>query len=265
MLFKLFEYRMTTPTPYGWFHIMWLIIIFTITLLLILFAKKVSLKKYRLIMFIFWVITVIFEIIKQLQFSYSNDWKYQWYIFPFQLCSTILYVLPLIFLINPEKGKIRKAIFYSAVSFTGTFLFFGGFSSMFVPLTLFVQSTIINIQTMVHHGTQVIVGIYTFVYFKKELNNKFFLKGIPLLVLLTMVAVTLNETMIHFIPEDQTFNMFFISRHFGSEITPFNYVLNNVPYPIFVLAYIVGFTIIGYIIYNVHYLIKKLTDKKKQA
>ena len=101
IILKALEHEMTTPTNYGWFHLMFIGIIIITTVLLCIFFRKKEDKVIRKICLICWLIMVVLEIIKEVEYSsyFENDlllWDYPWYIFPFQLCSTPLYVLPFV-------------------------------------------------------------------------------------------------------------------------------------------------------------------------
>lgn len=103
--------EMTTPTNYSWFHIMFLVITVGVTVLLCLFFKDSDEKTFRRIILIAWIIIVVFEIYKEVIFSFNynseNHWKYQWYSFPFQMCSTPFYILPFIAFL--PRGKFQKS------------------------------------------------------------------------------------------------------------------------------------------------------------
>lgn len=65
-LIKLFEFNMTKPELYGWFHILCLIL--TGVLVILLLKQKTEEKKIRRVLGITAVIAIILEIYKQLYF-----------------------------------------------------------------------------------------------------------------------------------------------------------------------------------------------------
>ena len=124
-ILQLLDSKMTTPTNYNWFHIMFIAIVIITTFLLCKYFKDSDKKTFNKIILFSWIIVVVLELYKQFVFSYSitdNNvtWDYQWYAFPFQFCSSPLYVLPFILLVKNEK---IKEMF---IAFTATFCFFGG-------------------------------------------------------------------------------------------------------------------------------------------
>ena len=91
----------------------------------------------------------------------------------------------------------------------------------------------------------------------KKLNLSFYLKGLIVFTITILIAQILNETMVLFTKD--TFNMFYISRHFQSTLVILKDIYYLVPYPLVVFMYYAGFSIIGYIIY----LISMFSSVKK--
>lgn len=139
---------------------------------------------------------LVLEIYKQLIYSVSEVggsavWDYQWYAFPYQLCSTPLYLLP--FVAFMKEGKTRDSI----MSFLSTFAMFGGLAVFIYPNDVFISTIGINIQTMVHHGLQIVLGIYFMVYNRKKLNWMYFLRGVYVFGAMLGIAMLLNIVLYH--------------------------------------------------------------------
>ena len=95
-ILQLLDSKMTTPTNYSWFHIMFIAIVIITTFLLCKYFKDSDRKTFNKIILISWIIVVVLELYKQFVFSYSitdNNvtWDYQWYAAPFQLCTTPIF------------------------------------------------------------------------------------------------------------------------------------------------------------------------------
>ena len=190
-LLILLKSEITMPNLYGLFHIISIILIITCTILLCLFFKNCSEKTFKKIIFIFWIVILIFELYKQFVFSYNINeniitWKYNWYYFPFQFCSTPLYILPLIVFFKDGK------IYQSAISFISTFAFFAGLCVIIYPGNVFLRIIGINLQTMIHHGSQIVLGIFCLVHNRNKVNIKFFLKGLIVFIILLLIALIFN-------------------------------------------------------------------------
>lgn len=266
-IYNFFDMKMTTPTSYGWFHILFILIVITATTLLCKFFRNSSDKVFRRIMLVSWILMVVLELYKQLNYSISFPdgtftWDYQWYAFPYQFCSTPLFVLP--FLAFMKQGKVRD--FFEA--YISSFSLFAGLVVFIYPNDVFIKTIGINIQTMVHHGLQIVLGIYCAVYNMKKLCFKYFLKAIPVFMSLLLIAVILNETVGAYVKTvfDETFNMFYISRLFPCTLPLVSlFYPPTLPWFLFFLVYSIGFCVAGlvifYIIIGIIKLVNKLKDK----
>jgi hypothetical protein len=234
---------MQEPTAYGWFHLMMFTIMIGLTIAVAIIFKKSSEKQNRIILLVYAGISLLFEVYKQLVFSYnavSDTWSYHWYAFPFQFCSTPMYVALAAALL--KKGKVQDAMY----AFLATYGLIGGLITMVTVGDIFVDLIGINIQTMVHHGGQVLIGTYLFASGRVKTNWKTPLKALPVFATLVAIALGLNITVHHFLP-DTTFNMFFISPFDAPHIPVFPIIYNNVWYPVYLLTYLAAFTAVAYI------------------
>lgn len=255
---------MECPTNYGWFHIMFILIFVIGTIFLCIYFKDCSNKTLNIILFILWCIVFVLELYKQIEFSFSynngvKEWDYQFYAFPFQLCSTQLYILPFIFLL--KEGKIRNAM----VAYLMTFSFFGGLVVFIYPNDVFVETIGINIQTMIHHGIQILLGVFLYVRFRKSVDFKFYLKGIIVFLCLLITAFILNivvHNILKCFGNDETFNMFYIGPYHDCSLPILSIIYPKVPYSIFFIIYMLGFILVTYIIYIIETSIYKLVLKK---
>lgn len=262
--YELIAGKMPTPSSYDWFHIMWTVIMIGITILLCIRFKDCSNKTFRIITLVCWIIIVALEIYKQLVFTFDNDSHiadYKWYAFPYQLCSTPLYVLP--FIIFMKEGKIRDAF----MSFMSTFSLFGGLVVFIYPNDVFIEIIGINIQTMVHHGLQIVLGVWFMVYNRNKLSHKYLLGAIPVFIILSGIAILLNETLgAHIVSNGEDFSMFYISSHVENHLPILSDVYKAVPWGVFLIAYLFGFCFVSAIIYYITYgiitCVKRFTNKK---
>lgn len=258
--------EMAEPASFGLFHIVSVLLTFAVTLFLILKFRNCSDKTFRKIALFFWIIMVLFEVYKQINFAFDyNDgaptWAYEWYIFPFQFCSTPLYVLP--FIAFMRDGKIRDVF----ISFMCYFSLLGGIAVMIYPGNVFIETIGINIQTMVHHGTQLALGIYFAVYSRRKIGKRFFKSAIPLLFIFIAIAFALNIGVYEWMLSngiDEEFNMFYISPYFTAPLPIFSDISESAPYPIYLLLYIVALLLGGLVIFGLHKLIGATVRKIKE-
>lgn len=247
---------MSTPTNFGWFHLMFIAFVIIAVALLCVFARNVKNKTFRLIILISWIVILCLEIYKQLVFSYDagSGWDYQWYAFPFQLCSTPLYLLPFVVFLKDIgwQGLVRDSI----MAFLGTFVFFAGFAVFMYPNDVFISLIGINIQTMVHHGLQIVLGIYIMVYNRKKLNIMFYVKGIFTFLVMFVVALLLN-IIVHAAVPGETFNMFYIGPYYPCTLPLLNIIYPKIPYVVFLILYMLGFAIAAIAMFYLQYLFMK--------
>jgi hypothetical protein len=162
------------------------------------------------------------------------------------------------FIVFLKDGKIRDAF----ISYMGAFSFFGGLAVFFYPNDVFISTIGINIQTMVHHGTQVVIGIFLLVHQRKKLGIFHYLMGIPAFAGFSTIAIALNEITVA-LGLTENFNMFYISRHYDCTLPVLSAIYPNVPYPVFLSIYLLGFVIVSSIMYFAQYGIIKLVKNKK--
>ena len=250
---------MTRPILYGWYHILCLALVAIACIFIVVKRNTLTERAVWRTLLAFWLVVVVFEIVKQINFSYSptsGDWTYQWYAFPFQFCSSIIYVLPLAVFI---KNETFRSFMYS---FLATYNLFAGIAVMLYPSTVFIDVTYINIQTMVHHGLMVIVGVLMYATGMVKFNFKTIAKAVAVFAGLLAVAFALNKVF----DDKSGFNMFFIDIE-GCELPVLNIISQNAPYPVFLLCYIIGFTICAAIILGLAKLVSLAIEKieKKTA
>ena len=256
------QFEAPKPTPFGWFHLMFIGIFIALSIFLAIRFRNATNKQNKIILLVTWIILFLFEAYKQLVYSFSFEngvatWDYQWYAFPFQFCSSPIFILPFAIFIKNEK---IQDYFTSFLSF---FAIFGGLITFILPEAPFNTHLLgVQIQTMVHHGLMIAIGVYLIVRNRHKLNIKYYLKGLLVFVILLAIAMIMNETMI-FAAAGEEFNMFYISRHFANTMPVLSIVYASTPYIVFLLSYIFGFALIGLIFFGISKLIVFLTGLAK--
>ncbi|MFA6627334.1 MAG: hypothetical protein WCT17_02240, partial [Bacilli bacterium] len=226
-----------------------------ITLLLSIFFsirfRKFTDRGNRHIMLLFVGVLIGFEIYKQLIFSYNGGtWTYRWYVFPFQFCSVPMYVGLLAGLV--KAGKVQNALY----SFLGTFCLFAGLAVMVYPNDVFVSTLGINIQTMVHHGGMVVLGIYV-IASNRSIPS---LKGIIGSGVVFMIIVAIAQIM-NLIFVNKGLNLFFISPYNVCHLPVLSVIQEKFGYVVFIITYILGFMLVAYLILSITIMIKKAIQK----
>ncbi len=213
--YKLLKTSTDAPDPWGAFHVFCLIAAIFVAFILVRLFSNVSERGARALALVFWLLILIFEICKQFSCGFSLVdgelvWAYPWGIFPYQFCSTPLYIMPLVIFL--KDGKLRD----SAIAFLATFAFIGGAAVLIAPDSVLTPNLFSNIQTMVHHGTQVFFGVYLAFRYHDKLSLSGFLKGTAMFLVLSGIALAFNIATHHIFPSygiTETLNMFFISPY----------------------------------------------------
>lgn len=262
-LLRIFDASMKTPTLFGWFHLMWLVITIGAALLLIHIQKKTRSENMpHYVIFITAIIVTALEIYKQINFSFGYEggirYDYQWYAFPFQFCSTPMYVGLLAGLIR--KGKVHDSL----AAYLATYAMFAGLCVMIYPGDVFIETIGINIQTMVCHGSMITVGIYLLATGHVKTHHSTILKALPVFCAAALMAIVMNEIAYYSgLLKTETFNMFYFSPHCDPHLPVFSMVQSAMNVPVLeIVIYIAGFTAAAYIILLAAIGIKKLTRKK---
>lgn len=232
---------METPQPYGWFHILWFALSFLAVIPLLRYPRKPADDHIRRVVWVTAAIVIVLEIYKQINYSFTYEngiaFDYQWYAFPFQFCSTPMYIglLAGIF----KKGKVHESL----CAYLATYALFAGVSVMVYPVTVFVPTIGINIQTMICHGSMITIGIYLFATGYVPLKQKTVLKAIPVFAVTVTMAAIMNEIAYQAgLLETETFNMFFISPYCDPSLPVYSLIQGAVPFPWCLILYILGFT-----------------------
>jgi hypothetical protein len=255
---------METPPAFGWFHLLWLAISFLALIPMLRFPKVQSEDHVRRVVLTTAIIVIVLEIYKQINYSFSYEngitFDYQWYAFPFQFCSTPMYVGLL-------AGLTRKGKFHDSLcAYLATFAIFAGTAVMIYPNDALVDTIGINIQTMICHGSMITIGIYLYATGHVKLSHKTILKAAPVFAVTVSMAAVMNE-IAHQVGllETETFNMFYISPYCDPHLLIYKDVQAVVPFPWSLVIYILGFTAAGYIMLLLAMAIGKLVRKKQPA
>ena len=251
------------PPAWGAFHLIFLAILVPVAVFLCIALKKASDSGLRRAFLILWIILLVGEVYREFILGASVEngvikYSFQWYLFPFQICSAPLYALPLIIFL--PDGKVRDAV----CAYMMTFSFFGGAAVMFLPGDVLCYVAGVNVQAMVHHGSQVIIGLVLAVRYTRKNNIKYFLGAICSFVAVLAVAMTLNVTVHNALVaagRGDTFNLFFISPYHGCHLPVLSLVRDAAPYPVFLLTYILGFSLIAAIMFWGQRLVAWLVQK----
>lgn len=268
-IYSFLAFQATAPVMFGIFHLLFLVLIAILTIFICKKYALASEKTERTIAFSAWLIFLILEFYKQIVESFSLSestlvFSYNWGYFPFQLCSSPLYVLPFIAFL--PSGKLREAF----VSFASTVILFAGLAVSIYPGNVFVETLGLNFQTLLWHGSQVWLGAYfltrRFAQDETPKKKAFFCAAIPIFLAFTAIAILLNVYMQNALNAkgiEHQINMFFISPYYDTIFPVLSNLKPLIPYPIFALLYMLFTIIFSYLIFSAAvYIINRIFKKQ---
>lgn len=244
---RFLDASMKEPQPYGAFHLIVFALSIVIGIGLGLWHKKNGTpQRVRHIVLGTSVVVLLLEVYKLINFSFSYEngvtFDFAWGAFPWQFCSTPMYVGLLAGL--TRKGKLHESL----CAYLATYAMFAGLIVMLIPTSIFVETIGINIQTSVCHGSMIAIAIYLMYSGYVKVENKTILKAIPVFAVMVAVAMILNEVgYLTGLTEEYYFNMFYFSRHEDPHLPIYSLVQPLVPYPVSLMIYICGFTLAAYL------------------
>lgn len=254
-----FSAEMPRPHSYGLYHWIWIFI--TIGFIILIFKRKnkYNEEKLKKVLLAYSISSLIFELIKQVIWSYDLDsglWSYSWYSAPFQLCTTPIYACLLAYFIKNKKIK------NSLLSYMAYITILGSIATIVYPENCFVKTIEVNLHTMILHCGSFIVSIYLLVNVIEK-NIKSFISSIYTFLSFETIALLLNIIVYNSnILGDNTFNMFYISPYFISALPLMNIIQEKTPYIIFLIIYNLIIILGGYIIYKISSKIHLYNTKK---
>ena len=261
-LLQFLDTQMETPLPYGPFHLLWLAITVVTSVLLAVYSPRWKEKTIQKIVLVTAIVTIALEVYKQINFTFGDGSgvpAYQWYAFPWQFCSTPMYIGLLAGL--TRKGRLQDAL----CAYLATFSVFAGIAVMFYPTTVFIGTVGINIQTMVCHGGMVAIGVLLLASGRVKPEWKTLVKALPVFLVMVLSAAVMNEIAYHSgLLESHTFNMFFISPYCDPALPVYSLVQGVLPFPWCLAVYVLGFTAAAGIVLGAAIGIHKVIAGKRQ-
>ena len=252
------------PLVLGWFHLMWIGILIIAIALTARFLRRTTEKQNKWILFTFSLICIIFEVLKQLIYSYhgGEGWSYQWYAFPFQFCSTPMYVGIIAAFLS--DSKVRRAMY----GFLAIYGMFGGLCIYLYPEQVFnTDYLFVQIQTMLYHGILFLMGLYLIVSDRIKNKKEFLSGGFSVFLLLVLLAEIFNIIAQYTgIADISNFNMFYISPYKITTL-PALPAVQSFSFVLFLLVYLLAFILFSHMVFYVVYGLKKrdISFKKKSV
>ena len=179
-------WKIDAPKLFGSFHI---IASLAAAMIAVVLAMAVSRKKDIKTTCVFAVtgwILVILEIWKQLFLFYIvNNGAYDWWYFPFQLCSVPMYLCILL----PWAGKRRRKTY---LTFIGGYTFVSAVATLIYPEDILRSYTALTVHGFVWHGLLLFISLVVLLTGSADTSARGLLRAFSLFVILSVIAVGIN-------------------------------------------------------------------------
>ncbi len=158
--FEWTSWAMEKPPAYGAFHLTFFFVGLAVCFLIAFLLRKTGEKGNRAVLLTCGIFLLLTEVYKQLFYYYVVNVNqhgvcgYQWWIFPFQLCSVPMYlciIAPLL-----PKGKVQNAMY----NFMLAFNLMSGFISFMEPSGLVHEYWTLTLHAFIWHMSLVFIGLY---------------------------------------------------------------------------------------------------------
>lgn len=236
------------PAPFGLFHLGSLAVILCLCVLMVVFRRRLPRGEGNLRrgLMIFGIGLLLLEIGKQIAYSYDPalGWAYNWDRFPFQFCSTPIYVA-LVAMCLPDT-KVRRAL----LAFLATYSPVAGCAVLFYPASdVFHEMVFLNIHTMLWHGSMLLFGLYLWLIEAVTPSVRTALAAAAVYLPMPLIALILNEAELATgFAGAYTFNMFYIARDGYCMIPVLSWFQAHTPYPVFFAAYVLTLGVGGVLV-----------------
>lgn len=232
-------WKIDKPLPFGFSHITILFIGITLSLFASYRLRHVKTSMYYWILGGTCLVLLILEAYKQLFHFYLLDQQqYDWWIFPFQLCSLPMYIGLLIPFFN-EQHRIPLETFLM------DFSLLGAIAALLFPYDLMHTYVMLTIHAFLWHFLLLFISFFIGFHKQGATSTKGYFQTLPLLFIFIAIATFLNITF-HTKGE---INMFYISPYYESTQPFFNLLTPILGIHIRNLSYIVCMIIGAWLIH----------------
>lgn len=200
---------MTEPASYGPFHLIFAFVGLAAAALLARRLRRLSDKGNRILLLTCGIFLLLSEIYKQLFYYYFiGQRSYQWWIFPFQLCSVPMYLCIIAPLLKP--GKVQQGMY----NFMMIYNLLGGFMAFVEPSGITHAYWTLTLHAFIWHLILVFIGLYLAFSDRAGKTMKDYKAASVTFLCLSGIAFCIN--LIFWKAAEGDINMFFV----GPRISP---------------------------------------------
>ena len=246
-------WAMEKPAAYGTFHLSFTFVGLILSFLLAWILRNSGKKGNRIVLTVCGSFLLLSEVYKQLFYTYHiGSGAYQWWIFPFQMCSVPMYLC----LIAPwlKPGKVQQGMYNFMMSFN----LLGGLMAFIEPSGIVHEYWTLTLHAFIWHMMLVFIGLYLGFSRYGGKTTKDYKLGIITFCILCVIAFGLNLLLRDI--SGGSVNNFYI----GPSISPlavFKDIANSCGWYVCTLLYIPAVSLGAYLLFLPFYLF----HKKKSA
>ena len=252
---------MEEPEVISWFHFIALIPIIALAILIPLLFKNAEEKIYKRILLISWIVLMVLEVFKQLikscHYGDPSYWEYSVRDFPFSICSMVYFFIPIILFVDKEK---HPKIVDAATGYLCLITLAAGIVVCVYPKMATSTLIYINVQTFIHHGSQVILGVFIYVWNRKNITIKTFYRSLIAFAITAVIAILIN---VAFYP--RFINMFFINPTRITNLPIGDIVQEKAGYPVYLIGFLSLIALMTFLTYLVETSIYKAVIKRANS
>ena len=247
-------WTMTPPKAYGAFHLLFTFFGVAACVLLAWKLRNLGEKGNRIVLIGVGVFLMLTEIYKQLfYYFYIGNNSYQWWIFPFQLCSVPMYLCILAPLLR--KGTVQKSMY----SFMMIYNLLGGAMAFIEPSGIIHSYWTLTLHAFVWHMMLIFVGVYLIVSDRGGKTVKDYHRASLNFLVLCVLAFCIN--LIFWDVSEGSINMFFVGPK-NSSLLFFQQISEHFGWYVSTLLYIPVVCLGGFLIFlPIHLVGKRKVDK----
>jgi len=196
-------WQMEKPPAYGAFHLSFTFIGLALSIWGAKRLSKLGTKGNRIVLLTVGIFLAVCEVYKQLFYYYHiGNETYQWWIFPFQMCSVPMYLCIIAPLLKP--GKMQKAMY----NFMMIYNLLGGFMAFIEPSGIVHEYWTLTLHAFIWHMTLVFIGLYLAFSDRGGKTMADYWSASKTFVCLCAVAFTINVAL--YKVSQGSVNMFFV-------------------------------------------------------
>lgn len=246
-------WKMTPPAAYGPFHLTFAFVGLGLCLLLAWKFRNLSEKGNRVLLMSCGVFLIATEIYKQLFYYYFiGSHTYQWWIFPFQMCSVPMYLCVIAPLL--KHGKVQRGMY----NFMMIYNLLGGFMAFVEPSGIIHSYWTLTLHAFIWHMVLVFVGLYLAISNRGGKTITDYKSASVTFVILCAVAFCINVALRKV--SGGSVNMFFVGPS-NSSLAVFKDISKHFGWYISTLLYIPTVCLGAYIIFLPMHLLAKRKEK----